>query len=95
MRQGLLEIFAYIGASCVIGIVAILLAAGFDKVRDKIKDLKYKYEYEHRFDYPPVAKCYCIDCENYSSDGRRCYHRSDYLPDNGFCYRAEPKERDD
>ena len=36
-----------------------------DFVVDTIKNLKWKYKYKHRFDKPPLAKCYCKDCRYY------------------------------
>ena len=63
---------------------------------------KYKYMIEHRFDEPPIAKCYCIDCKycygkpTNSGSGVYCslFNGDMIIIDNAFCYRAEPKSKE-
>ena len=85
---------------CIIGIVTaimILVALGYFLITgicELIDRLKWQYTYKHRFDKPPLAKCYCHDCSHHTTTNR-CVNISwaeRYTPDNGFCYEAEPKE---
>ena len=62
---------------------------------------KYEYMLAHRFDGPPLAKCYCIDCEYHygepteSGGGIYCglFNGDIAIADNSFCYRATPKKK--
>lgn len=84
----------------VLGIVMILVI----KLHDFIVECRYAKQYEyminHRFDDPPLAKCYCIDCEYCYGEpiktGKNVYCNlwNVVIQDNSFCYRAEPKERE-
>lgn len=62
-------------------------------------DKRYEYKIAHRFDNPPLAKCYCIDCKycygepTKSGFGVYCslFGGRLIIQDNSFCYRAQPK----
>lgn len=64
---------------------------------------RYEYILAHRFDAPPLAKCYCIDCIYYygeptqSGSGVYCslFGSEIVIRDNSFCYRAQPKRKED
>jgi hypothetical protein len=77
---------------CFIGIVI------FSSLRYLIVRLKRKYRYKHRFDKPPTAKCYCIDCKSHDNETGRCYRfgqtTKEYraTADNWFCWEATPRE---
>lgn len=61
--------------------------------------IAYEYKIAHRFDNPPLAKCYCIDCKycygepTKSGSGVYCslFGGRLIIQDNSFCYRAQPK----
>ena len=82
--------FAIVGVSVVATIVGVLLLNFKDWVIDCIKERKWKKEYEHRFDKPPTAKCYCVDCWFYSKDNCKCDKFDKYVEDNWFCNSAQP-----
>ena len=68
-----------------------------DFIVDKINDLKRKYKYKHRFDKPPLAKCYCKDCRYYiakENDGNCGVHAGWTVADSWFCWSAEPRSYD-
>ena len=68
-----------------------------DFIVDKINDLKWKYKYKHRFDKPPLAKCYCKDCRYYiakENDGNWGVHAGWKVADSWFCWSAEPRSYD-
>lgn len=63
--------------------------------KELIDKLKRRYRYKHRFDKPPIAKCYCIDCKHHDKETRRCYRFvKEYrcTADEWFCWEAEPRE---
>ena len=90
------SIFTYIGIVSVAGIFAILVVGFKEWFKEKIADRKWKYKYEHRFDKPPLAQCYCHDCYNYDPKTSKCL----YLPaglhvrDTMFCGEAIPRKHD-
>ena len=82
-----------------LGICAFILACGVaftvtcESIHMWIHRAKVKYAIKHRFDKPPKAKCYCVDCKRHGEDGR-CYKFERWITaDNWFCWDADPKER--
>lgn len=92
-----MEFCAFVGAVTMTIVILSIIGMAIESVKDKIKVLKYEYRYKHRFDKPPTAKCYCVDCKYYDVESHRCYgfHEDSnrLVADNMFCYRAEPRER--
>lgn len=91
------EFFTSVGAATCLLLVAGLIMTILRLVKDLVGDLKWKYKIKHRFDKKPLAKCYCIDCENYSEDFGKCYSQGfEYYPsevkEDHFCSLAEPRE---
>lgn len=96
MNNNLLILFSIIGISTVI-VISILLVAGiYDSIKMFISRLIWKYEYTHRFDKPPKAKCYCHDCIYYDNKTNECFgfHENSgrLVADTCFCYRSTPKK---
>lgn len=101
----------YIGSFFCVGVAAIILLVatlvsslvlvGIEKFRASRRMKKRKYEIEHRFDKPPIAKCHCCDCRHGFATGidngdykpiYRCDlnpNRKKYLYDDSFCSDAE------
>lgn len=80
-----------------IGTITIILtgavAAGMfvEFVKSTVQCRKRCYEYNHRFDKPPVAKCYCIDCEYWDKETHYCAALHGFsTADDWFCWRASP-----
>lgn len=75
----------------------------YDSIVAYRNNKRYEYILAHRFDAPPLAKCYCIDCvycygePTQSGTGVYCslFKNGIVIQDNSFCYRAEPKEKED
>lgn len=91
------EFLAGIGALCMIAVICFLGICAYGALRQLVKKIVRRYRYKHRFDKPPTAKCYCIDCRRHDNDTKRCYrfkYESGYqcTADNWFCWDAEPKE---
>lgn len=100
-----MEQFDMILRLCGIGFIASIIVASLlilkDWLKDIIDNLKYKYKRKHRFDKPPIAKCYCKDCiyyRTYNNDTEgRCIggHISKWIiADSSFCWMAEPLKHD-
>lgn len=93
-----LQLIMVVGAICIVVFAFLLLwmiAAG---CKELIYKMIYRYKYKHRFDKPPTAKCYCKDCKWHNVETNRCANvtwADRHTPDNGFCYEAKPKGRDD
>ena len=63
-------------------------------IKESIEKAIYHYRFKHRFDRPPRAKCYCLDCVLHDvSHLCKLPGNSRYTPDTGFCYEAEPRSR--
>lgn len=95
--NGLIKLFAIFGIITVAGIIFVIGKLFFDFICELIDRKKWEYEYKHRFDKPPTAKCYCNDCE-YHATNSKCNNvtwADRYTPDNGFCYEANPRKRKD
>lgn len=92
------EYLMIIGAASIIGIIIFGTMMLWEFVTDMISKLKYRYRYKHRFDKPPTAKCYCIDCIWHNNETERCYrfHANDgrLTADHCFCYEAEPRKKE-
>lgn len=77
------------------------ISEGIDKFKTTRRMKKRKYEIEHRFDKPPLAKCHCCDCrygfatDIDNGDYKPIYrcdlapNRKKYLYDSSFCSDAE------
>lgn len=81
---------AFVGYS----VVSVLIVM----VTDHIKKWRRKRQIKKRFDKPPVAKCYCIDCIYHEKKNGKCYllsnERDYYTGDISFCFQAEPREEE-
>lgn len=85
----------------VLGIIMISVVKLHDLIAEYRYTKRYEYEINHRFDNPPLAKCYCIDCKYCYGEPTKTggyvhcmlWNGSTVIKDNSFCYRAEPKER--
>lgn len=91
------DILALVGFVAVAWGLILFVILGIEFIKDKIDEAKHVYRYKHRFDKPPIANCYCVDCKNYNVETHRCYgfHEDSnrLVADNYFCYRAEPRKR--
>ena len=85
------EILKYCGVLfiCVVGLS--LLALLYFVADELIRTARYNYRIKHRFDKPPLAKCYCIDCRYRAELGRCKRDNLNHKADNWFCADAEKK----
>lgn len=94
------KFFIFVGqASCII-IFSFVVFLVFGAIKDAICELKWKYEYKHRFDKPPKAECYCNDClyhgleEDLTLCKNRWVGKNMHTPNDWFCKYAKPREKE-
>lgn len=87
------NILAFFGLACAIGISAGIITVAWEAFKDFLREQKYKYRYKHRFDDPPLAKCFCRDCVHHCDDNDNCSKFKEWkTADNWFCWNAEPRK---
>ena len=97
----MIEILALIGAIASLAVIVGMLAFAWMYLEEFIDNAKYKYRYKHRFDKPPTAKCYCVDCRYHDNETGRCYRFGETTKeyrctaDNWFCWEAYPCEKEE
>lgn len=86
-------IFTTIGFLTSIAALTIITIILIGEIKNIINRYKRKYQQKHRFDKPPTAKCYCIDCK-YRTKYKEChvFGGSFKVADDWFCWKAEPKD---
>jgi hypothetical protein len=90
MSEELTNFFVLFGILFSFVIVGFILIVMFDFIKQKNDELKNYHRIKHRFDKPPLADCYCIDCKSYNRENGRCYRLNRSTADNWFCWNAEP-----
>ncbi len=90
MSEELTNFFVLLGILFSFVIVGFILIVMFDFIKQKIGELKNHLRIKHRFDKPPLADCYCIDCKSYNRENERCYRLNRSTANNWFCWNAEP-----
>ena len=87
------DVFTFVGFIATLATIFGLIIFLVSCIKDIIRDYKRKYQQKHRFDKPPTAKCYCIDCK-YRTEYEECHvlGGSFKVADNWFCWKAEPKD---
>lgn len=81
-------------ALCALAVLAVIFVR--DGIGILIENLKLKYRQKHRFDKPPTAKCYCIDCIYHDNETRRCCKFKTWsTADHWFCWNAEPRKTEE
>ena len=95
MSECLKYFFTSMGVCVTIILIITCLMFISEFISDLIDDLKWEYKYKHRFDKPPVAKCYCKDCKYYNEITGNCAsHVGWHMADSWFCWEATPMKRD-
>ena len=88
-----INILACFGGLTIVIVLVAILSALFYIIKNFIQIQINKYKIKHRFDKPPIAECYCIDCKKCTEEehkGRWCYRFERCVADNWFCWEAEP-----
>ena len=85
-----IDILAFFGALTLIGCVILALYMFADWLKDRIWDLRRIWQYKHRFNKKPIAKCYCIDCRDYDEQKELCRDLGIHVRDDKFCCWGKP-----
>ena len=83
-----------LGCICIAGfglVIALVCAYVMAKIYHNIKVWRRKYTLQHRFNKPPLAKCYCKDCV-YRPYGELCDKFDCYVDQDFFCRHADPRD---
>ena len=85
------DFFTAVGA---VVIIVMIVSMIWGLVREFIRERIWIYRYNHRFDKPPTAKCYCKDCSFYGdfAHTRLCRMHNRSFADDYFCKDADPCE---
>ena len=92
------EFLTVVGALTLLFLTGFLIMCIISAINQWIDRLKRNYQYKHRFDKPPTAKCYCIDCHHHNNETNQCYRFGETTgeyrctADNWFCWEARPRE---
>ena len=81
----------FIGMMTALGLVITTVMLAYHQILYAIKEYKRKYKIKHRFDKPPLAKCYCVDCNHYLKHNCSLHGIVYGLQDDFLCKYAEPK----
>ena len=98
-------ILLFIGSVASAGFIALLCIQAQEKISEMIRQLKYRHKQKHRFDKPPLAKCYCRDCENWHAidetgveapdeTAGKCWTLNRWTCDCWYCWDADPRKID-
>lgn len=92
--------FAFIGMAA-IGVVLLVVVINLIYIiREKVSLIIKKYKDRHKFEKPPIAKCYCIACKLWLADDKdrtsgRCEAWMDYHTSaDEFCARGFVRDDD-
>lgn len=90
------DILPFIGMITLIVCCVFAIILLFEGITEAIRKFKCWWIYKHRFDKPPTAKCYCIDCKWHNNESNRCYKfhadSNRRTADTCFCSDAEPRK---
>ena len=82
------------------GGVILLILLLLECLQACIENFRHEYKIKHRFDKPPTAKCYCLDCVyfNRTNGNGKCTNshidKDWHIADSWFCWRATPRSKD-
>ena len=86
------DFFTAVGVFVIMAMIVAMLLAVIYAIRQFIRERIWIYKYNHRFDKPPTAKCYCKDCSFYGdfTNRRLCRKHKECFADDFFCKDADP-----
>ena len=91
-----IKALATLGAGALMIMVAFMFVALIEGIKYVVTRVKRNIAIKRRFDKPPTAKCYCVDCKHWGnrSGSGYCSQLNGWCTaDNWFCWKAEPKEK--
>ncbi|MBQ6503149.1 MAG: hypothetical protein IJI57_04450 [Flexilinea sp.] len=88
--KDLIPIFALFGFIFSLACIICLLIFAGEAIREVIRRQRIRYKQQHRFDKPPLAKCYCVDCRKFNQASGECRVIGLCMAEDWFCWSAEP-----
>lgn len=88
----LIYVFALIGAVFIVCVFISAIYIIIVSISEIIKKYKIRYQYKHRFNKPPKAKCYCKDCKH-RNEYEECFIRGGYLNVADDCFVGEQNQK--
>lgn len=90
------EVLMIMGVIALFVLVLLVMMNVIYSLKTLIEKLTLKYRQKHRFDKPPTAKCYCIDCVHHNNETGRCWRLKNWhTDDDWFCWDAEPRKTEE
>ena len=86
----IIRMLAVVGAGGVVVLVICVVALWIDNLKSFIDAKKYERKRKHRFDKPPTAPCYCIDCVYREYNGLCSKGTINHSCDAWFCADGKP-----
>ena len=86
------EFFTAVGVFVITAMIVAMFLAVIYAIRQFIRERIWIHKYNHRFDKPPTAKCYCKDCSLYGDFTSRslCRKHKYHFSEDYFCKDADP-----
>ena len=90
MSKTIIIFFVLLGIIFLALIIVLITEEISAKVRERLRKKRKEYEYKHRFDKPPIAECYCVDCWYRDNEKSSCRRYGLCTADDWFCKEAMP-----
>ena len=89
----MIKFLVFMGIIFLLAIILSFILTLVVVCKELIEHKRYQYMIKHRFDKPPTAECYCIDCRLHGEDNQ-CFKFEGWRTANEwFCWDAEPKNK--
>lgn len=89
------DVLAIIGIISIAAMIIFVIIMITLSIKEKIEELMLKYKQKHRFDKPPTAKCYCVDCIYHDNKTGKCDRLKDWhTADCWFCWNGTPRKKE-
>jgi hypothetical protein len=88
------DIFEVIGISATLTVLIVIGWLLIISIISGLKTLKHRWRVKHRFNKPPTAECYCIDCQLHDNHNGVCGGLHGWVTaDEWFCWKATPRKK--
>lgn len=88
------DVLAFVGIMTIIMLIMFSMVLICEALIEIYNNVVHNYNIKHRFDKPPKAECYCVDCVNFNPYAGRCEYYNHYTVDGDFCSKAKPRKSD-
>lgn len=86
------DMFCFFGFMFLCCIAYVIVELIYEAIKRYHRKKSREHIQKHRFDKPPTAKCYCIDCKHWNKYSQGCRtHSGWWTADDWFCKSADPR----